>query len=395
MACGSSAATSAPTASSAPSAPASGRPALPTLAPPPPPLTFGPGSEQVLPSGTFALSGDRAYTENAPAEPYPPVTLAEVALASGARRTLVTRPPGHVLSDLLLDGDRLLWAESWYVHPQPANGETGGNPNAGQPLLWQIVSYSLTNGILSVLASGSDSNLPLIGEAASPQPPVLAAAGDRIAYAMDTGTNGSASSTLVVRSLSTNAVLRSMRTTGYVVQVGLAGQALFYRQTDDGFAPDSSLLLARSDAGQPMQVATLVSHAAMDSESLVWSRSDATDASIWMASPGGGTSGPAAPVRIGAPSGPVRQPGPTSDIAIGDHLVAWIAWFDTPDAAADSELIVWVPGEAEGRVVAGLRQPDWVQAQHGMLAWHESLPLPGHPDTHAVPASAVPLDPQP
>lgn len=374
-------------------APATGAPGpLPSPLPLPPSaaaITLTPGAVRTLPTGTFALADGRAYTRSAPAEPYPPVTLAEVVLATGTRHTLLTRPAARVLSSLVLDGDRLLWVEWWYAHPQAANGETGGNPNAGQPLLWQVVSDSLASGTLTVLASGQTSNLPLLGEAASPQPPVLAAEGGRVAFAMDTGTRGVASSEIVVRSLATNALLRSIRASGYVVQVGLAGQALFYRQTTDGFAGDASLLLARSDTEPPVQIATKVSQAAMDSERLVWSRSDATDASIWTATLTASALGGPVPVRVDGPSGPVGQPGPVAALATGQGLVGWIVWFDTLDPAADSALVLWTPGEAAGRVLAGQRQPDWVAVQDGMLLWHESLPLPGHPDTHAVPLAAI------
>jgi hypothetical protein len=343
-----------------------------------------------LPSGTFALAAGKAYTLTEPAEPYPPVTLAEVSVASGARRTLATRPAGHVLSSLVLDGDHLLWVESWYAHPQPAQGETGGNPNAGQPLRWQIVSYSLSTGTLSVLASGESTNIPLIGEAAAPQPPLLTADRDRVAYVLDEGANGVAASAIFVRSLSTNAVLRVTKADGYVVQVGLAGQALFYRQTTDGFAYDSALMLTRSNTEKPLQIDRRVTNAAMDAQMLVWSREDATDASIW-ATP----LATEVPARVQGPPliVPSGQPGFISDLAIGDDVVGWIVWYQNADNVADSELVLWKAGQSAGRVVEGQRQPDWVAVEDGSLVWHESLPLPGQPDTHAVSLSAIPAMP--
>jgi hypothetical protein len=98
-------------------------------------------------------------------------------------------------------------------------------------------------------------------------------------------------------------------------------------------------------------------------------------------------------VQVPGPSLPITQSGPTWNVAAGNGAVAWIVWYTGADNAADSDLVLWKPGQIEGRVVAGQRQPDWVAVQDGMLLWHESLPLPGQPDTHAVSLSAIPATP--
>ena len=122
----------------------------------------------------------------------------------------------------------MVWVESWYAHPKPnVGGETGGNLNAGQPLLWQINSVTITTGARSVIASGSNTRIPVEGEAAGALAPVLAADGDRVAYTLDrSGPGGTDASAIIVRSLSSGAVLRRIEADGYVPQVGLVGQAV-------------------------------------------------------------------------------------------------------------------------------------------------------------------------
>jgi hypothetical protein len=82
-----------------------------------------------------------------------------------------------------------------------------------------------------------------------------------------------------------------------------------------------------------------------------------------------------------------------SPLAVGSGLLGWIVWYTGADGSWTSALVVWRAGDPEGRVIAGQRQPDWLAIEDGSLLWRESLPLPGHPDTHAVPISAIPVMP--
>ena len=200
-----------------------------------------------------------------------------------------------------------------------------------------------------------------------------------------------------MRSLSSGAVLRRIDADGHVTQiVGLVGQALFFREAFDSGAPgsvypaDASLMLSRSDGEPPRLIDTHVSDAAMDTRTLVWSRENATDASIWMA-----PLDTDEPVMLQGPPVIVApgQTGPTWDLAVGSGVVGWIVWYPGADSSGTSALVVWREGDQEGRVIAGQCQPDWLAIEDGSLLWRESLPLPGHPDTHAVPITAIPAIP--
>ncbi len=355
-------------------------------------ITLPTGAVRTLPSGTFALQASRAFTLVGTVARSPTFTIGMVNVSTGTSTRLASLPPGHQPTSLTVVGERVVWVESWYAHPQTATG-TGGNPNLGQPLLWQINCVSVTTGIRSVIASGSNTRIPVGGEGAGPLQPILAADGDRVAYTLDrSGPGGTDASAIIVRSLSGGAVLRRIDADGYVAQVGLVGHRLFFREafgiagtSASVFPFDASLMLARSDGEAPRLIDTHVSHAAMDAQTLVWSHEDATDASIWTASLDTGL-----PFRVEGPPVIVApgQPGPTSDLAVGPGVVGWIMWYPGADGSWTSALVVWRSGDAEGRMIGGQGQPDWVVIEDGSLLWHEYLSLPGH-DTHAMPISAI------
>lgn len=414
-ACGSQPATPAPSARAVASAAAPTSTPAPTLAPtprptatptgtPPPSPTAPPPAEtmtlptsavRTLPTGTFSLQGDRAFTHVSTEGRNPTFTIRMVNVRTGTSTRLASLPSGHQPSSLTVVGNRVVWVESWYAHP-PTRCGTGCNAYAGQPLLWQIDSLTTTTGTRSVIASGSNTRISVAGEGAGPLAPVLAADGDRVAYTLDrTGPGATDASAIIVRSLTSGAVLRRINADGYVAQVGLSGQALFFREAFDSGTPgsvfpfDASLMLARSDGEAPRLIGTHVSHAAMDAQTLVWSHEDATDASIWTAS-----LSTEVPVRVQGPPVIVApgQPGPTSDLAVGPGLVGWIMWYPGADGSWTSALVVWRTGDKEGRMIGGQGQPDWVVVGDGSLMWHEYLSLPGH-DTHAVSISAISVMP--
>ena len=346
------------------------------------------------PNGHVRPARGRAFTLVGTEGPNPRFTIGMVNVATATRTTLATRPAGHFLSSLTVVGDRVVWVESWYAHPKPnVGGETGGNLNAGQPLLWQINAVSISTEARSVVGSGSNTRIPVEGEAAGPLAPVLAADGDRVAYTLDrSGPGGTDASAIIVRSLSSGAVLRRLDADGYVAQVGLTGQALFFRQAFDSGTPgsvypaDASLMLSRSDGEPPRLIDTHVSDAAMDTKMLVWSREDATNASIWVK--------PLAEVPMRVPGPPVAvgpgQQGPSFNLAVGNGVVAWIVGYADANNVAESELVVWNTAQTVGRVIGDERHLDWVVIEDGSLVWRDYLSLP---DTHAVPISALPMIP--
>ena len=363
-------------------------------------VTLPTSAIRTLPTGTFALQGDRAFTlvgafypivgNGATGQAF---TIRMVSGASGTSTVLTSRPSGREPSSLSVVGDRVVWVESWYAHPQPnVGGETGGNLNAGQPLLWQINTVTISTGAGSVIASGSNTRIPVEGEAAGPLAPVLAADGDRVAYTLDrAGPGGTDASAIIVRSLSSGALIRRIDADGYVAQVGLVGQALFFREAFDSGTPgsvypaDASLMLSRSDGELPRLIDTHVSDAAMDAQMLVWSREDATDASIWVM-----PLDTDVPMRVPGPPvavGPGQQ-GPSSNLAVGNGVVAWIVGYADANNVAESELVVWNTAQTVGRVVGDQRHLDWVVIEDGSLVWRDYLSLP---DTHAVPISAIPV----
>jgi hypothetical protein len=152
-ACGSQPATPAPSATAVATAPARTATPTPTLGPilhptpkltgtPPPSPTAPPPADTItlptgvvrtLPSGTFALQASRAFTLVGTVARYPTFTIRMVNVTTGTSTRVASLPPGHQPTSLTVVGDRVVWVESWYAHPQTATG-TGGNPNLGQPL---------------------------------------------------------------------------------------------------------------------------------------------------------------------------------------------------------------------------------------------------------------------
>jgi len=219
---------------------------------------------------------------------------------------------------------------------------------------------------------------------------VLAADGDRVAYTLDRpGPGGTDASAIIVRSLSSGAVLRRLDADGYVAQVGVTGQALFFREVFDSgnsgsvYPADASLMLSRSDGEPPRLIDTHVSDAALDTEMLVWSREDATDASIW-------TTLLPTRERMRVPGPPVAvetgQQGPSSNLAVGNGVVAWIVAYADAKHVAESELVVW--NRPDGRRGESATSATSTGSSSKTVAvWRDYLSLP---DTHAVPSRPSP-----
>ena len=84
------------------------------------------------------------------------------------------------------------------------------------------------------------------------------------------------------------------------------------------------------------------------------------------------------------------QQGPSSNLAVGNGVVAWIVGYADANNVAESELVVWNTAQTVGGVIGDQRHLDWVVIEDGSLVWRDYLSLP---DTHAVPISAIPVIP--
>ncbi len=367
--------------------------------PRPSPASVGPivlpsGAVQDLPAGIWgaapdgqhSIVGGGAYVLSRTVAKTPTYSVRSVDLATGALTTLATIKTGHNASALASTAVGLVWLETW--HDSPPVGGAGGDPYAGQPLGWQLVELALPDGVLKTIASGSNTRIAVEGEAAGVNPPVIAADGYRLAYTLEAARQDAPFATrIVVMSLSTGAVIRQIDTSGYVAQVGLSGEAIFYREALNGSGPasvnpaDAHLMLAPTDGETPREIDHHVHDATIGGDILAWAREDATDASIRTVSLATGEvstlRGPSMTVAQG-------QRGPSSGLLVTPGLIAWMVQVQDPNSAWSTELVIWQTGQSVGRVVSGLAQPDFAALGDAWLIWHEQLPLPGHTDTHAL-----------
>ena len=341
----------------------------------------------------FAIRDGMAYARLATTGQSTVDAITVTDVATGTVTRLTTLPAGHVVEYPALAAAHVVWMESWYAKPPTSCGQSVPcNPRAGQPVLWKVVAVPLAGGPETELGTGTSSRTSIEGEGAAPQAPVLAADGDRVAYAIDAPTTGAPdASRLVVRSISTGAILRQIDMTGYVEQLHLAGQAILIGEGFDTAGAgsiawgDATLLLARSDTTSAVKLDDHVIDSVIGTGLVAWSRADATDYSVRTAPLD--TLTPTT-IRIPAADVPaVPNPGAAAyGLTVAGPGLAWtISMADTTGVGSPA-FVLWQPGAARARLLTGTGQADTLVAGDGLLGWS---PYGSAAGTGAVPLATL------
>jgi hypothetical protein len=341
----------------------------------------------------LAVDGSRAYYVEYPGKDpatgkkaVPAVYRLHVAdLADGTTGDVVTLDPGHMFASAGSSGTssfggfvatptRLVWVEIWYDRA-PNNEDTGGDPFGGLPQHWQIVSFDLADSTRSVVASGTNHRVAVGMEGAAINPPVLAVDGDRVAYTLEAAApDAPDGNEIVLRSLVDGSVVRTVTTKGFVPWVGLAGNAIAYREAlgtdlNGETVQDAGLMIAATNAGPFEPVDDHVGSAAISGDRLVWGRTDATDGSAWTRQVSGGLpSQIAGPTDVGFRT--TDQPG-IFQMSASEGLAAWVA-VGTVNGSDQSFIpFIWVSGDPAARLLVPSSPIDTIAVSSGWLTWHE------------------------
>ena len=341
----------------------------------------------------LAVNGSQAYYLEYPGKDpatgkkaVPAVYRLHVAdLADGTTADVLTLDPGHMIASGGSSGTssfggfvatpaRLFWVEIWYDRA-PNNEDTGGDPFGGLPQHWQVVSLDLADRTRSVVASGTNHRVAVGMEGAAVNPPVLAIDGDRVAYTLEApAPDAPDSNKIVVRSLGDGSVIRTVTTKRFVSWIGLAGNAIAYREAlgtdlDGATVLDARLMIATTDDGPFEPVDDHVGSAAITTERLVWGRTNAHDGSAWTRGLSGGS-----PVQIAGPTDvgfrSTDEPG-ILQVSASEGFASWLAVGTVNGSDQSFVPFIWVSGDPAARLLVPSSSIDTIAVSSGWLTWHE------------------------
>ena len=332
-------------------------------------IAIDPGRVISLSAGTFAISGNAAFTfshsnANSNAQ-ISPVSLAD----SSTPGPIILLENGHDISSYALTDAGIVWMEIWYTDkPIDCAGQVPCSPHGGQPVSWAL-NLTTLDGKTTKLDGGVVSRLSVEGEGSTPLPPEMAAQGSRVAYAVPRNVSGQPqASRIIVRSLPNGALVRTVDTSGYVGQLGVFGQALIYRRavvTTGPTDPSNAYLnVVVDDASQPFTLDGPVAQATISDGG-----TGGTVRIAWV--PGYGVTPSLRWANLGDTkfhtvdglNGPQTAFDP---VVIGDGF-AWRANVESTDGTAVMQVQVWAPGWAKARLVPQLSSPDSIISSDGRL----------------------------
>jgi hypothetical protein len=357
------------------------------------PITILPSQVTALTPGVFAIHDLDWYGEIPSGKGSDPTFF---ATGPSGGSTLLELRNGHDISSYALTDAGIAWVETWYTDKAINCGNNVPcSPHMGQPVSW-AVNLTTFAGTTTRLDTGVVSRTSVEGEGAGPLPPVMAAQGSRVAYAVPRLNVPGApeASRIVIRSLPDGALVRTIDTDGYVAQISLFGQAVAFLDALDtagGASVDpgnATLHVTASDPQTPTALGTHVADAVIgDGGSpgtlrVAWATNDMNSGSIRVADLGVG-----ATVVLAASSG---TDGPASQLNLIGNGVVWIV--QSPDASGvDASLVnAWQPGWDAGREVPSLGSPDTLGVTDSrLLVTGGNVAQLGGSPAGAIPASAL------
>ncbi len=339
-----------------------------------------------LMDGTFAVRDGIAYAfRRSDTVSDPILSSTDVTTGLGSTKTLVFLQNGHDIVAYALADQGIVWMETWYTQAAiDCSTVTPCTPHQGQPVSWSLNVTPLTGGGTTRLDGGVVSRTSVGGAAAGPLPPEMAAAGDRVAYAVPRlrVAGQPEASTIVVRSLSSGEVVRRITTRGYVAQLGVWGQAVMYREAQDVgpgagtvYPGDATLRLAVSDADEPRGVEVHVSWATIGDggiagdDRIAWTSSDPAASQLRVARLADLTTTLVDAPQVSQAAGGAGAVGTAYRPTLVGDGAAWVVQVQDGSGAWSGVVDVWHPGWATGRPVPAMGAPDRLLALDGDLAW--------------------------
>ena len=286
------------------------------------------------------------------------VALAD--LSTGTHRVIATAP-AHGAQLVAATASRVFVVEAWHPQASSSSGQIPGCPDAGKPLSWRIWAVDIATGSETVLDSGSNRRVAFGGACADVNPPDVAADGNRVAYTLEAASPAFPFATrIVVVSLRTGTTIRTITAPGFVMDLGVSGHDLAYRDCEVPAGPDAidqfdcAVTLLAGDRTGPQQIDAHADGLAIGAERLAWHRTGqdarSADGSILTEQIGATT-----PVWLGPPSGQAIIPDGASSITASRDVVAWLVDGTGSDGAATSELVVWATRDPVPRAVRRVR----------------------------------------
>lgn len=295
----------------------------------------------------------------------------------------------------------IVWLETWYTQPEiDCTGLTGCGPHAAQPISWSLHLTTFA-GQTTQLDHGVDTGWQYDGVGSSATAPAIAAAGNRVAYAVPRrNVPGHAdASTIIVRSLPEGRIVRRLDRDGYVPQVGVWGQALMFREAMGGPQPESAdptaatLYVSPGEGDDPLGVdqnvaaATIGDGGVPGDDRIAWVSNQQGATWVAIANVDGTVPTMVFPASSVDPS--LMPLSAASPALIGDG----VAWLNTStDAFGDPihSLDVWLPHWATGRTVPMLLGATSLATSDGRLLVHGiGLPAVENTPVGGIPASAL------
>jgi hypothetical protein len=157
-----------------------------------------------------------------------------------SHRVALALAPGERIDGVATDGRTLVLLVWRRINPLPPPGAVPCNGDESHPLAWRLLAAPLSHGLVAgafnVLAAGRSSLVfapALAGEyCPGPLVPRIAVASGRVAYAIeDLASARPAGARIIVRSLASGAIVRSVTRPGQVVALALSASAIAWLES--------------------------------------------------------------------------------------------------------------------------------------------------------------------
>ena len=283
-------------------------------------------------------------------------------LSTGRYRAFATAPT-HGAQIVAATASRAFALETWHPQASSSTGQVPGCAGAGTPLSWRLWAVDIATGSRELLDSGNNRRIAYGGECADVNPPAVAANGNRVAYTQEAASPAFPFATrIVVLLLTTGATVRSIVAPGFVMDLGMSGHAIAYRDCEVPAGPDAidqidcAATVVADDRSGPQRVDAHADALAIGAGRLAWHRdrraAGGADGSILTRQIGATAS-----VWLGPPIDPAIVPDDASFIAAASDVVAWSVDGTGSDEARTSELVVWTTRDPVPRAIDGFGPP--------------------------------------
>jgi hypothetical protein len=308
-------------------------------------------------------------------------------LSRGQVREIARTSDGSAAWTPQIDGSWIAWVEFRYSDTVRMSG-----PNS-----WRVMALDLATGEQHVVASGRNQRL----EGPSAIPPVIAISDNDIAYSVeDPGLGRPFGWRVVVRTLSTNALVRTVLTDESIYALAISDTAVAWSEglvdMNGDFKYKTRLMLSTTSQPTPIRVAADAFELSLQGGRLAW----ASD-------PGSSEGDLGAPQRPQIMTTLVSRPQPTAVSrapdelerggfwpAVGNGLVAWLDDQNTPwhPDPSTGHVVFWSATTGKSVQVEPIDNPGLVGVGQGWLIWQCGV---DQPRIQGIPLTSIPSATQP